>query len=270
MRNRQVRIGIIGFGAIGQQITSQGFAASENHRLCAVLVKPEYAAAYASREDILFVSDLPAFLNQQLDLVIECAGNTALGKLAEPVLEAGCDIVAASASALVDDALRARLSDCARRGGTSLLIPSGAIGAADALGAMRLAGLRRVVYRGIKQPGAWRGSMAERLCDLGAVTVRQRFFQGTARQAAESFPKNANVAATIGLAGIGLDATAVELFADPTIAGNCHEVEAGGVTGGFTFRMVGQPSSDNARTSALTAFSLMHSALTRSAAIVLR
>lgn len=270
MSERPVRIGIIGYGAIGQQIASQGFGPKTEHRISSILVKPEYADAYSQREDLPFVTDVAAFLDRHPDLVIECAGSMALRELGTCVLEAGCDIVAASASALVDDALRARLVSCARSAGRSLYVPSGAIGAADALSAMRLAGLESVVYRGIKQPAAWRGSSAESLLDLDAVEDRQRFFQGTARAAAVAFPKNANVAATIGLAGLGLDATTVELFADPVVAGNCHEVEAHGVTGGFTFRMVGRPSADNARTSALTAYSLVHSALTRSAAIVLR
>ena len=268
MSTRQVRIGIIGYGAIGQQIAAQGLG--PEHCISSILVKPEYAGAYSQREDLPFVTDVATFLDGRPDLVIECAGSTALGELGTRILEAGCDIVAASASALVDDGLRARLESCARSAGRSLYVPSGAIGAADALSAMRLAGLQRVVYRGIKQPAAWRGSLAESLLDLDAVEVRQRFFQGTAREAADAFPKNSNVAATTGLAGLGLDATTVELFADPVIAGNCHEVEADGVTGNFSFRMVGRPSPDNARTSALTAYSLVHSAVTRSAAIVLR
>jgi aspartate dehydrogenase len=270
MSGLPVRIGIIGYGAIGQQITARGLGPKAEHYICAILVKPEYAGAYSQREDLPFVTDVATFLDRHPDLAIECAGSTALRQMGERVLQAGCDIVAASASALVDDALRARLASCARSAGRSLYVPSGAIGAADALAAMRLAGLQSVVYRGIKQPAAWRGSLAESVVDLDRVEVRQRFFQGTAREAAEAFPKNANVAATIGLAGLGLDATTVELFADPAIAGNCHEVEANGVTGGFTFRMLGRPSPDNAKTSALTAYSLVHSALTRSAAIVLR
>ena len=52
--------------------------------------------------------------------------------------------------------------------------------------------------------------------------LRQGAFQGTAREAAAGFPANVNVAAALGLAGIGSDRTTIEIWADPGVERNCH------------------------------------------------
>jgi aspartate dehydrogenase len=73
----------------------------------------------------------------------------------------------------------------------------------------------KVTYKGCKSPKSWRGSYAEQLVDLDQVSEATVFFRGTAREAALKFPANANVAATIALAGLGMDETMVELTVDP-------------------------------------------------------
>ena len=124
-----------------------------------------------------------------------------------------------------------------------------------------MAGLNRVTYRARKPPQAWKGSEAEKRIDLAALSRPETFFQGTAREAAPRFPKNANVAATVALAGLGLDRTEVELVADPTVALNVHEVEAEGVSGRVSFRLEGRAFPDNPRSSMLTAYSVARTLL---------
>lgn len=185
------------------------------------------------------------------------------------VLESGCDLVAASSAALVDDELRRDLCDATMQSGARLMVPAGAVGTCDALAALRTGGLSRVIYRGIKPPAAWYGTPAEEACDLASIDRPTTFFEGSAREAAFHFPKNANAACTIGLAGIRLDATLVSLIADPAATANRHEIEAHGRHGRIAFAIDAVVSPDNPRTSAITAHSLVNCLMSGSAAVVL-
>lgn len=83
------------------------------------------------------------------------------------------------------------------------------------------------------------------------------FFTGTAREAATLFPDNSNVAATIALAGVGLDDTKVELIADPELTHNIHHIMVEGVFGKLEISITGLPLAENPRTSSLAAFSAL-------------
>ncbi len=60
-------------------------------------------------------------------------------------------------------------------------------------------------------------------------------------RAALRFPQNANVAATVALAGIGFEETRVRLVADPRLQVNQHAVQAEGSFGRFEMTVCGSP-----------------------------
>ncbi|MFO1061589.1 MAG: aspartate dehydrogenase [Dongiaceae bacterium] len=263
-----MRVAIIGVGAIGSQLLA-GLEAAGGE-LVALLLRPARRANPPSAlAGLPLVDSVAGCLEAGPRLVVEAAGAAAVAEHGPALLEAGIDLMIASCGALADPALEGRLRDAAAEGGARILIPSGAIGALDALGAMRLAGLDRVRYRGSKPPAAWAGSAAERAVDLGLLDAPAVFFRGSAREAARLYPKNANVAAAVAFAGLGLDATEVELVADPAAEANIHEIVAEGRTGSLALRMAGRPSAGNARTSALTAFSILAALRNPGAAIML-
>ena len=113
------------------------------------------------------------------------------------------------------------------------------------------------------------GSPAEDRLDLDTLDQAATHFEGSARQAATLYPKNANVAAAVALAGAGFEATKVRLIADPGVAANIHEVKASGAFGSFTFHIEGRALPDNPRSSALAAMSVVAAIERQQSAIVI-
>lgn len=212
---------------------------------------------------------LEAFLNDAPEVVVECAGHAAVREYGAAVLESGRDLIIVSIGALADDTLRTRLEAAARASGARLILPAGAVGGIDALAAARLSGLDEVIYTGRKPPGAWRGTPAERLLDLDALTEPATFYEGTAREAARDYPQNANVAATVALAGAGFDATRVRLVADPGVARNVHEISVRSTCADFTVRLEGRASPGNPKTSLTAGFSVAREVLNRIASTII-
>lgn len=245
-------VALLGFGAIGQAILQSYPSEMPNPWLGALIVRSEQVSAtrnrLAAQEHIPVVDALP----EGIELMLECAGHSAVSSHVVTALSRGVEVAIVSTGALADPVLAGRLEQAAIAGNTRLHLLPGAVGGLDALAAARAAGLSRVVYRGRKPPMAWAGTPAETLIDLSQIRVPTRFFSGTAREAARQYPKNANVAATIALAGLGLDDTQVELFADPTVTGNHHSFEAEGVFGQMQVALLVRPLADNRKTSALT------------------
>lgn len=246
-----MKIGIIGEGAIGRYVADILHTRGLGPHV--VLTRPCHLVE-TSGDAVLHVGsaiDLP----QETNLMVECAGHAALAEHGCAILERGIDLITISLGALADPALAKSLADAARSGKSQLHLASGAIGALDCLQAAKVGGLTEVTYVGRKPPRSWLGSPAESRLDLAGLTAPATHFEGTAREAAITYPKNANVAAAVALAGTGFDATQVKLIADPTITANSHEIHAVGAFGRFTFQIEGKALPDNPRSSALAAMS---------------
>ncbi|MDB5901849.1 MAG: hypothetical protein JWM26_727 [Betaproteobacteria bacterium] len=154
---------------------------------------------------------------------------------------------------------RARTARACRasRAGSRILIPSGAVAGIDGLLAARTAGLRQVTYTSVKPPLSWTGTPGEGKLAGAAREQRTTLFEGTAREAALLYPKNANVGATVAFAGLGLDRTTVELVSDPAVSGPLGIIEAEGDFGTFRFEILAYASQSNPKTSTLTAHSML-------------
>lgn len=253
-------VALIGGGSIARVIVRELLDHHPHVGLAGVLVHDQAKALeHGLVPSVRLTSSLPELLRWSPALVAECAGHAGLAEYGAAVLEHGTDLVVASVGALADRALEEKLRAAATAGGAHIRIPSGAVGALDALASARLGGLQRVRYVGRKPVAAWRGSRAEHELDLDSVKIAAVVFEGTAREAALAFPQNANVAAAIALSGVGFEATRVTLIADPAARGNEHLIEAEGAFGKLTFSVAGTPLPGNPRTSSLAAYSLLKS-----------
>lgn len=263
-------VAVIGLGAIGRTIADGLLASGETlgPRLACVLVRGgtrlEADTALAGQVPVL--ADFHELIATGPDIAVECAGQDAVVAYGPDILSNGIDLMVSSTGALADRSLFEALTGAAVGGGARILIPAGAIAGLDGLAALRLAGLASVTYRSSKPPVAWRETEAERLVDLDAIDEPTTFFAGNAREAAVRFPKNANLAATVALAGLGFEETRVELVADPRSSVNVGTLEVDSEVGTMTVVMSGKAAA-NPKTSASTAFSLLH-AIRREAAVV--
>jgi aspartate dehydrogenase len=253
------RIGVVGFGAVGSAIVTNWRRVGASNRLAAVCVRPnQYDKACAMvGSETLVTTDIDEFLAVEIDACVEAAGHEALKAIGERVLAAGRDLYTLSIGALADEAFDARMRIASEIGRAQILVPAGALAGFDGLLTLREAGLQSVRYISTKPPVAWRGTAAEDMIDLDRITETTTFFRGNAREAARAFPKNANVAAAVAMAGLGFEATEIELAADPEANFNTGRIEAATGQSELSIRMRNRASEDNPKTSSIVSGSVI-------------
>lgn len=247
-----MKIALIGQGAVAQFVMAH--ADTHGFEVVDILLRSGRDLLQGGARAVHQVSEF----NPEISLVVDCAGHQALRDIGPQVLHAGFDLLTLSLGALADEAVALALQAAGRSGGAKLHLASGAIGALDCLAAAKIGGVHSVTYVGRKPPLGWAGSVAEKTVNLGALTSGQAVhFEGNARGAALAYPKNANVAAAVALAGIGFEDTQVQLIADADVRANTHEIRAQGDFGSFSFEIAGEVLPDNPKTSALAAMSVV-------------
>lgn len=249
-----LKLGLIGNGAIARQIAKYCDAHAQRFAIVGALTKPDQTRPAG---DYPLVRGLAELLDLRPTLVIECAGHAAVKQFGAQVLSRGIELVLVSVGSLCDESLLAQLRRAEAEGNTQLIIAAGALPGMDTLSTAALAGLQNVKLQSSKPPAAWRGTPAEATHNLGRIASPTVIFEGNAREAALLYPKNANVAATAALAGIGFERTRVVLIADPGISHNRHLLEASGAFGRLSMAIEATPSPDNPKTSMIAALSVL-------------
>jgi aspartate dehydrogenase len=251
------RFALIGCGAIGFEIIRCLEARREIDTLVGILDTPERVSAIKAQleERIPVVDTIEDLIAFDPEIIVEAAGHDAVRRFGTVIIRRGIDFLVASVGAFADPGFSREFVGAATAG-AEVWITAGAVAGIDGLLAARTLGPQSVRYISLKPPVAWRGTPAEPLL-AGKQSDRFVFFKGSAREAARLYPQNANVAATVALACLGLDRTEVQLISEPSVSGPVGIIEADGDFGRFNFEILALASPANPKTSAITGHSLV-------------
>lgn len=244
-----LRIGVIGRGAIGGPVADH-LAADQirGAKLVSVLRR--------NPQEAHEVADLRSMIESKCDLVVEAAGHRALQSYGVSLLNAGVDLLVLSVGALAEPELESKLR---KPHSGRLMLSTGAIGGFDILKAHTLAGtLRNLKITSTSVPSVmaplFDGPQRRRIEEATHIMT---VASGSAREIALRFPRNANVAATLALATLGLDEIEVEFKVDPLGVAKRHVIEAAVVGGSVTIDTTSHLSSANQNTSAVTPYAVI-------------
>ena len=199
---RRFRIGIIGCGYIGRALYDS-FTGTDVE---VVRVFDQSADNIKNIPAAIATTDADAFVASVtgLDLVVELAHPSVSVQLGERILSK-TSYMPCSVVALADEALRDRLLATARRAGTKLFVPHGAVVGMDNLLENRSWKSAAITFR--KPPASIDASAT-------AQADEQVLFEGSAREIAGKFPRSVNAMIACALATVGLDGTTTRMVAD--------------------------------------------------------
>jgi aspartate dehydrogenase len=257
-RGQDLEVGLIGLGSMGSYVAREILAGKvPGVKLTAAAdVKSPPADLLHDLENhsVALVESYECLADYPLKLVIECASQKAVKECARFFITKGMDLLVMSVGALVQGSLFSDLAAAAEERGCRIYIPSGAVGAIDALHAAKLGGLKEVSLTTRKPPRSLGKVEGLNLEELKEPRI---LFEGPATEAVVKFPQNVNVAATISLAGLGPEKTLVRVVADPGIDQNIHEIRARGAFGSLEIPLANFSNPDNPKTSLLSCLSVI-------------
>ncbi|MFC2149461.1 aspartate dehydrogenase [Candidatus Auribacterota bacterium] len=190
------------------------------------------------------------------DIIIEAAHMDTVRDILHQVIARKKTLILISSGGLLgNEDIMAR----ADNSGAQIHVISGAIAGLDALKAAKTGGIDSVEIITKKPPKGLYGApyIIEEGINLDLLQQETVIFSGTAEQAIKGFPKNVNVACTLGYAGIGLDKTKVTIISGPRLSTNSHEVIIKGSCGEIRTTTDNVPSPENPKTSYLAVLSAM-------------
>jgi len=252
-----VKVGIAGFGTIGKPVAAALHRGIEGLELAAVCSRDREKAKrnMEGRCDPVPVLD-PQALADTCDVVVECVPKAAFREIAEPALKAGRIFVTVSGAGLL---IHPDVIDIARENGAQIILATGALLGLDAVRAAAEGEIHDVTMITRKPPFSLTGApyLEEHGISIDNLDEPLKVFEGTAREGAAGFPANVNVAAALGLAGIGVDRTKLQIWADPALDRNTHRIDVEADSARFSLSIENVPSEENPGTGKITTLSVI-------------
>ncbi|BBK31722.1 aspartate dehydrogenase [Stella humosa] len=254
-----MRIGLAGFGNVGQDLARRLTAgAIPEATLVAVSATDLQKAAGNAAAISAAIRVVPlAELAGHCDVVVECATADAFPEIARAVVGAGKLLVAVSVGGLPNCP---ELLELARTHGGKVKVASGALPGLDIIRSVKEGTIQSVQLTTRLRPNslAHEPYIINKGFDFSTPPAKAvQVFDGTAGEAAASFPRHFNVAVTLSLGGIGFDRTRVTVYCDPDIAGAIHQVDVEADDASLTLISRNRPSPTNPRTSRIVAPSIL-------------
>ena len=252
-----IKVAIGGLGTVGRVVARALDAGIAGLALVAVSARDE---AKARRNMAGFKNPVPVVslgrLADLADVVIECAPPELFPEIARPAIEQGRLFVPLSVTTLLN---HMDLVERAKTTGARILVPTGALLGLDAVRAVAEGTVRSVTMTTRKPPKSLRSAkfVVERGINLDALKEPVKLYEGTVREAAALFPANVNIAVALGLAGIGVDLTRYEIWADPGVERNTHVVKVDSDSTRFEMTIANIPTEENPATGRNTALSVI-------------
>ena len=244
------KIGLIGFGAIGQEVYK---------KISRKTIKGYNVIGVFS--DDINLKKLPKkikcksfeeLLKKKPSIIIEAASVEACKNYAEKVLKNKIDFVCLSVCSFADKIFFRNVHSLTKKVNNKVYVPTGAISGLDAIAAASLSKeLKYVQLIQRKPPKALLPPLESK-----KIKKEKVLSKSIARKICKDFPKNSNIAATLAICGTGFDKTKVIVIADPRVKKNIAEIEAEGKFGKLKIILENNPSS-NPKTSRLTAMSVI-------------
>ena len=252
----KLKVGVAGFGTIGRVVAQKLAAGLPGLCLHAISSGNQEKAQSALQALGLTV---PVLNNEALalacDVIVECAPTPCFLAIAEPALQHQCTLVTVSGAAT----LTIGTGGVAEQYGGKIILATGALLGLDAVRAAAEGDIHSVSMVTRKPPRSLLKAkhVQDNNIDLTGITEPLQLFNGNAKQGAQAFPSNVNVAASLGLAGIGPELTSLEIWADPTVQRNTHTIVVDACSARLELKIENVPSEENPGTGKITALSVI-------------
>lgn len=249
------KIGLIGCGAIGSLIAKAVDESKVNAKLVYVYDVHKEAAlklVESLKNKPKVLSGIEEMLrDRKLELIIEAASDEALSEYIKPIIDAGKEILVMSIGGL----LYPETKEIYEGNSGRIHVPAGAIAGLDAVRAISLVGVDRIVLTTRKPPEslAYSKYFEKKGIDLWSIKKPLLVYEGSVEEALKHFPKSVNVAAALAL--YSKSGVTVRIVADPKRKTILHEIDVESKVSNLKIIVENVPHPDNPRTSYLAALS---------------